>query len=264
MKILFIGDLFGSAGRDAVEKLLPEVRKEYSPDLILANAENLSHGHGFAPEHIKKMESCGIRLFTAGNHAWGNKAGMMELDNPNFPVIRPANYPDANTPGRGWEIIEDGLMNRVLVVNLMGRAFMRQDLDCPFRAMDRILQETAHENLAGIILDFHAEVTSEKYALGYYLDGRVSAVIGTHTHVPTADARIFENGTAYITDAGMTGSYDSVIGVKKNLIINRFLTQMPIKHTPETEGQKVFSAVLVELDEKTKKALNVQHIQKFI
>lgn len=264
MKILFIGDIFGEGGRKTVKKLLPDVIKEYSPNIILANAENMTHGDGFSPEHVEEMQGVGIQLFTAGNHAWGNKAGMMKLNDPDFPVIRPANYPDENTPGRGYAILEDSMMNKVLIINLMGRGFMKQHLDCPFKAINRILEETSHENFAAIIVDFHTETTSEKYAFGFYVDGKVTAVIGTHTHVPTTDARIFENGTAYITDVGMAGPYDSVIGVKKDLIINRFLTQMPVKHDPETEGKMIFSAVLVELDEKNKKALNIEHIQKFL
>ena len=140
---------------------------------------------------------------------------------------------------------------------------MKTHLDCPFKIVDKILEETSHEDLAGIIVDFHAETTSEKHAFGFYLDGKVSAVIGSHTHVATCDARIFENGTAYISDVGMVGAYNSVIGVKKEVIIDRFLTQMPVKHEPETEGPMVFSAVMIELDEKTKKALDIKHILKF-
>ena len=263
MKILFIGDIVGRGGREAVKEILPKVREEYSPDLVIANAENLSHGNGFTPEHIEEMQKAGIDFFTSGHHVWGNKSGVLKLNDPKFPVTRPANYPSSNTPGRGYEIIEDGMMNRLLVVNMQGQVFMRPHVDSPFKIMDKILQETAHENLAGIIVDFHAEATSEKYTLGLYLDGKVSAVVGTHTHVATADAHIFENGTAYISDAGMVGAYDSSIGVKKDLIINKFLTQMPAKHEPETEGKMVFGSVLIEIDEKTKKALDIKQIIKF-
>lgn len=262
MKILFIGDIFGRPGRETVKEFLPEIKKEHKPDLVIANVENISHGSGFTPEHIEEMQGVGVDFFTSGNHVWSKNSGVMKLNDPDFPVIRPANYPDENSPGRGYKIVEDGMMNRILVVNLMGRVFMKLHLDCPFRAMDRILKETAHENLSGIFVDFHAETTSEKYALALYLDGRISAIVGTHTHVPTADYRLLPNETAFMCDAGMTGIVDSVIGANKEIIIKRFLTQMPIKMEPATEGRRVFNAVLIELDEKTKKALNIQHVQK--
>lgn len=263
MKILFIGDIVGEGGRETVKKLLPGIKKEYSPNLIIANGENLAHGNGLTPEYVEEMTDVGINFFTSGNHIWGNKSGAMKLDDPNFPVIRPANYPSENTPGRGYRIIEDGMMNKILIVNLLGQVFMKANVENPFKKIDEILNELSHENFSAILIDFHAETTSEKYALGFYLDGKVSAVIGTHTHVPTADARILPNGTAYITDVGMVGSYDSVIGVKKNIVITKFLTQIPAKLDPENEGKMIFSAVLVELDEKTKKALDIKHILKF-
>lgn len=262
MKILFIGDIVGKGGRETVKKVLPGVREEYSPDLVIANAENLSHGNGFTPDHIEEMQKAGIDFFTSGHHVWGNKTGVLMLNDPKFPVLRPANYPSPDTPGRGYQIIEDGMMNRLLVINIQGQVFIKDHVDSPFKVIDRILQETAHENLNGIFVDFHAEATSEKNTFGLYLDGKVSAVVGTHTHVATADARIFDNGTAYLTDAGMVGAYDSSIGVKKDLIINKFLTQMPVRHEPETEGKMVFGSVLIELDEKTKKALDIKQIIK--
>lgn len=263
MKILFIGDIVGESGRETVKKLLPGVKKEYSPNLIIANGENLAHGNGLTPEYVKEMVNAGINFFTSGNHIWGNKSGAIKLDDPNFPVIRPANYPSKNTPGRGYQIIEDEMMNKILIVNLLGQVFMKANVDSPFKKIDEILNELSHEKFSAILIDFHAETTSEKYALGFYLDGKVSAIIGTHTHVPTTDARIFPNGTAYITDVGMVGPYDSVIGVKKDIVINKFLTQIPAKLDPENEGLMIFSAVLVELDEKTKKALDIKHILKF-
>jgi hypothetical protein len=263
VKILFIGDVFAEAGRKTVEKFLPSVIKEHSPNLVIANAENLTHGTGFAPEHIEEMQRLGVNFFTAGNHVWSNRKGVMEMGNPSFPLIRPANYPDKTVPGRGYAVIEDSMMNKVLVVNLMGRAFIKPHLDCPFREIDKILMETKHEHLSAIVVDFHAEATSEKYAMAHYLDGRVSLLVGTHTHVPTADACILDEGTAFMSDAGMTGSFDSVIGIKNDLMLHHFLTQMPPSYEPETVGKMSFNAVLVELDEKTKKALNIKHIQKF-
>lgn len=261
MKIIFIGDIVGKAGRDTVKKFLAGLREKHKPDLVIANAENLSHGNGFSPDTIEEMQKAGVDIFTSGDHAWGNRDGVLKLDDPKFPVLRPANYPAENVPGRGYKIVETGMMEKVLVINLIGRVFMKKDFDCPFRALDRILRETSHERIAATFVDFHAEATSEKYAMGFYADGRVSAVIGTHTHVPTADLRILEHGTALMADVGMTGSLDSIIGVKKEIIIPSFLTQMPVKHEPEENGRMIFNAVVLELDEKTQKALNVEHVQ---
>ncbi|MDA1060843.1 MAG: TIGR00282 family metallophosphoesterase [bacterium] len=256
MKILFVGDIFGAPGRKITKELLPGLIEEHKPDLVLANPENLSHGNGFSSSNIKEMQQAGIEFFTNGNHAWGNKEGASKLDDPKFPVLRPANYPPG-VPGRGYEIVKG-----VLVISLIGRIFMKKDFDCPFRKMDEILEETKGEDLKGIFVDFHAETTAEKYALAFYLDGRVSAVVGTHTHVQTRDERILENGTAYITDVGMTGPYDSVIGVKKEIVLETFLSQVSQKFEPETTGTMVFSAVVVTLDDKTKKALNIDHVFK--
>ncbi|MBU1151443.1 TIGR00282 family metallophosphoesterase [Patescibacteria group bacterium] len=262
MKILFIGDIVGKSGRWTVEEFLPKMKETHRPDLVIANAENLSHGNGFSPKGIAEMRRAGVNFFTTGDHAWGNRDGMNELGKKDFPVIRPANFPNEKTPGNGYEIFQTDLLDKVLVINLIGRVFMKKHYDCPFKAVDKILQETANEDLAAIFVDFHAEATSEKYAMGFYLDGRVSAVIGTHTHVPTADLRILEGGTAFMADVGMTGSLDSVIGVNKDIIINSFLTQLPVKHQIETNGQMVFNAVIVEIDDKTQKALTVSHLQE--
>lgn len=264
MKILFLGDIVAVAGREVVKAVLPKVKEELNPDLVIANAENITHGNGFTREHLAEMQEAGVNFFTLGDHTWGNSKGVLELDNKNVPIIRPANYPDFNTAGQGYKIVEDGMMNRILVINLLGRVFMKHNFECPFRALDRILAANSHEYLNAIIVDFHAEATSEKYAMSFYADGRVTAVLGTHTHVPTADGRILEGGTAAISDAGMNGPLDSVIGIKKEIIINSFLSQRPVKHDPATEGRKVFNAVCVELDPKTKKALNINHIQKII
>ena len=263
MKIVFLGDIVGRPGRETVAKFLPNVKEKYSPDLIIANAENISHGNGFSPDAIKEMMNLGVNFFTTGDHAWDNKKGASKLDDKDFPVIRPANYPPKNVPGRGYDIVADASGHKVLVINLIGRVFIKKDFDCPFRKLDEILEETKNENLSGILVDLHAEATSEKYAMGFYADGRVSAVVGTHTHVPTRDLRTLENGTAYISDIGMTGSLDSVIGVKKDIILHSFLTQLPVKHEVEDHGTMVFNAVVIELDEKTRKALNVEYVQYF-
>ncbi len=261
MKILFIGDIFGQGGRETVAKLLPSIIEEQKPDFVLANAENLTHGNGFTASHINEMQAAGIDFFTSGNHAWGQADGVQMLSNPDFPVIRPANFPDASTPGRGYAVVNKN-GKKLLIVNLMGRVFMKLDLDCPFRMMDRILENFQDEELDGIFLDFHAEASSEKYALGFYLDGRISCMVGTHTHVQTHDARILPNGTAYITDVGMSGPYDSVIGIKKETIIERFLKQTPVKHEPEMEGQMILCGIVTELDSNNKKALTINYVKK--
>ena len=263
MKTLFIGDIQGRPGRQTVENALPDIIHQHKPDLVMANAENLAHGKGVTSSTIKEMQRAGIHFFTSGNHIWGNKEGVRHLDDKKFPVIRPANYPPG-VPGRGYEIFEDGMMNRVLVINLIGRVFMHKDYDCPFRCVDQILKDNEHERFAAIFVDFHCEATSEKLALGLYLDGRVSAVIGTHTHVPTADARILPGKTAYMSDAGMVGALNSGIGVREDIVINSFLKQIPVKHEAEDRGDMVFSSALIEVDEKTQKAVNIEHIQKIL
>jgi metallophosphoesterase (TIGR00282 family) len=260
MNILFIGDIFGRPGRETVKKLLPEYRQKLGLHLVIANGENMHHGKGISEDNIEEMRKAGVDFFTSGNHVWKEKSIIPFMDNKTLPLIRPANYPEG-APGRGYQIVQGALMQKVLVINLMGRLFMPQDLDCPFRTADRILKENAHEKFAAIIVDFHAEATSEKMALAHYLDGRVTAVIGTHTHVPTADARILAGGTAYLTDAGFVGPIDSVIGVEKELIIENFLTQIPVKHEVAS-GPTVFSGLFVEVDDKRAKAVEVRLIQQ--
>jgi 2',3'-cyclic-nucleotide 2'-phosphodiesterase len=260
MKILFIGDIVGRPGRKTIKELLPEIREEFTPDAIIANGENMAHGRGISDETVRDMERAGIMFFTSGNHIFANKAAVPKLNDSKFPVIRPANFPPGN-PGRGYQIIETGKFQKILVINLMGRVFMKQNYDCPFRATDEILKEHENEDLSAIIVDIHAEATSEKVALGHYLNGRVTAVLGTHTHIPTADATILDEGTAYLTDVGMVGAQDSVIGVEKEPIIQGFLTQMPFKYEI-ADGPCVLGAVLIEVDEKTKKATEIKQIIK--
>lgn len=261
MNILFFGDIFGKPGREAVKKILPEWKKKYEIHLTIANAENMAHGRGFSVENIEEMQKAGIDFFTSGNHAWRERSGAARLPDKSFPVLRPANYPEG-VPGRGYEVVQTNMMKSVLVVNLMGRVFMKEDLDCPFRAMDRILRETAHERLSAIFVDFHAETTSEKYALGHYLDGRISAIVGTHTHVATRDAHLLPGNTAFISDVGFCGPFDSCIGVDKRIIIQHFLTQLPVTHEV-AEGPTVVNAVVIKVDDTTKQAVSIEHIQEF-
>ncbi len=260
MKIFFIGDIFGEGGRETVKAVLPGLKKKYSPDLVISNAENITHGSGFSYDSIQEMREAGIDFFTSGNHAWNNKDGLKHLDDKSFPVIRPANFSAFKLPGRGYEIVKCKNGEKVLIINLIGRIFMKKNYECPFLTADRILEEVKEEDLSAVFVDFHAEATSEKESLGYYLEGRVSALIGTHTHVATADARILDGGTAYMSDVGMTGPLNSVIGVKKDIIISSFLTQLHAKHRPETSGPMIFSGVVVEVDSSTQKALNIEHV----
>lgn len=262
MRFLFIGDIVGKPGRRIVTELLPKIRKKKKYDLVIANGENLSHGKGINQKVVDEMQKAGVDFFTSGNHVWKQKKTLPLLNDTKFPVIRPANYPPG-VPGRGYHIVETGLMKRILVMNLMGRVFFGQRLDCPFRLADQILTQTASEHLSAIIVDFHAEATSEKVALGHYLTGKVSAVLGTHTHIPTADPRILQGHTAYLTDVGMCGLRDSIIGVDKEQIIKHFLTQLPVPHDIST-GPMILNAVEFEIDDQTGRATKIESVLKEI
>lgn len=237
MKALLIGDVIGKPGRKAVAAVVPDLRREHGIDLVVANGENASGGIGLTPASVEELLAAGVDVITSGNHIWKHREiiGCLERG---LPVLRPLNYPPG-VPGRGF-LIRDGIM----IVNLMGRVFMGE-LDCPFHTMDRLL-ETVTPKPAAILVDFHAEATSEKGALGMYLDGRVSAIVGTHTHVGTVDARILPKGTAFVSDIGMVGPRDSVIGDDAEAVINKFLTQMP-RHFSVGKGPVVFNSVLVEI-----------------
>ncbi len=223
MNILFIGDIVGNPGRRAVEELLPRLVDQYFIDLVVANGENASGGIGITPAVADQLLSHGIDLLTSGNHIWKHKEIRPYLEETDR-LLRPANYPP-ETPGRGYAVVETAAGESVGVINLEGRVFMNT-IDCPFRTADRVLGLLPKE-LKVILVDMHAEATSEKQALGWFLDGRVSAVVGTHTHVQTADGRVLPGGTGYLSDAGMTGPTDSVIGMKREIILERFWTQLP-------------------------------------
>ncbi|MFB0557242.1 MAG: TIGR00282 family metallophosphoesterase [Dehalococcoidia bacterium] len=254
MKILVIGDIIGKPGRAAVKKLLPGLHHEYGVDLVVGNGENAAGGLGLTPSTAQELFDSGIDAVTSGNHIWVHKEILPYLDG-NFPLLRPLNYPPA-CPGRGY-----WFRDNVLVVNLMGRTFMG-NFDCPFRAMDKLLAEFKDKTKV-IIVDFHAEATSEKVAMGWYLDGRVSAVLGTHTHVGTIDARILPRGTAYVTDIGMVGPMDSIIGDDANNVINRFLSQIPGRLSVG-KGIVDFNAILIEVNEDTGKAVDIKRIRKTV
>jgi hypothetical protein len=252
LKVLTIGDIIGKPGRDAVKELLPGLRREYGIDLVLGNGENAAGGLGLTAATAQDLLDAGIDVVTSGNHIWHHKDIIPYMDG-GIPVLRPLNYPPG-CPGRGyWE------HRGVLVVNLMGRTFIG-NFDCPFRAMDQLLAERGHEAKV-IIVDFHAEATSEKQAMGRYLDGRVSAVLGTHTHVGTIDTCILPRGTAYVTDIGMVGPTNSVIGDDVNNVLQRFLTQIP-RRLSVGKGPVEFNAVLVHVDRDQGRALDIERVQR--
>ena len=238
------------AGRKAIVKSLPDLKEKLQPDFVIANGENLAHGKGVTEKTVNEMTEAGIDAFTSGNHIFKRKEGLDILQSKDTRFVRPANYPPG-TPGVGYKIFQVGA-KKLLLVNLVGRVFFREDFDCPFRAIDAVLGETESENPDVIIIDAHVEATSEAKALGYYLDGRVSAVLGTHTHVPTADERILEGGTAHITDVGMVGVKDSVLGMDKEPVLEQFLTQLPFKGDPAEEGICEVSAVVVDINSEGK------------
>jgi metallophosphoesterase (TIGR00282 family) len=261
MKILFFGDIIGEKGRKGIKKVLPAWREKYQPDLVIANAENLAHGFGVTEKSVNEVLKAGVDVLTSGNHIFDKKDALILLGNKDIPLIRPANWPPV-PHGQGYRIVNVGI-NRVLIINLNGRLFFRESLDCPFRKVNEVLEELADENLAGIIVDFHAEATSEKASMGHHLDGQVSAVLGTHTHVPTADEKILPGGTAYISDVGMVGPYDSVISFGKQEAIRGWLTQIPGR-CEFAEGPVEVDAVLVEIDTKTKLAKNIERIREIV
>jgi 2',3'-cyclic-nucleotide 2'-phosphodiesterase len=254
IKILFIVDIVGRPGRRSVKEFLDTNKQKY--DLIFANAENLSSGRGITIEKYLETLSFGIDYFTSGNHIWSYEEFVEYLNDPKIKVLRPANYPDS-APGRGLvKIPIKG--TKVILANLQGRVFMKDEIDDPFI----VAKEIANTNKDSIIIiDFHAEATSEKIALGYYLDGMVSVLVGTHTHIQTADEHILEHGTAYISDIGMCGPEISVLGIKKEIIIEKFLTAVPISHKV-ARGDSLFNAVEIEIDIETKKAVSIKRVKE--
>ena len=259
IRVLMFGDIVGRIGRRAVTAVLPELKKKYKPDLTIGNVENLAHGVGVTPSTIEEVRQAGIDFFTSGNHIWDKPEVAVMFEDKNLPLLRPANYP-SNVPGRGAALVPISGNRQILIANLMGRVFMPQQFDCPFRALDAILEEYEGAPRAATIVDFHAEATSEKVAFGLYADGRVSAVLGTHTHVPTADAEVLPGGTAYVSDIGMVGAKGTVIGVDKKNILKKFLTQMPAAHEIPEHGVCAVNAVCVTIDAATQKAIGIERV----
>jgi len=255
LRILMVGDVIGRPGRRAVSALVPGLRQEYGIDLVIANGENIAGGLGLTRETVEELFESDVDVITSGNHIWAQRDIIPALDS-DLAILRPLNYPPG-VPGHGY--LTKG---KTLVVNLLGRTFMG-NFDCPFRAMDQLLKELADNKPPVIIVDFHGEATSEKVAMGWYLDGRVSAVLGTHTHVGTVDARLLPKGTAFITDVGMTGPLNSVIGDDTDAVLTRFLTQLPHRISVG-KGSVILNSVLVEVEEATGIAKHISRIDREI
>jgi metallophosphoesterase (TIGR00282 family) len=252
MHVLMIGDVVGKPGRRAIRKLVPGLREEYALDMVIANGENSAGGLGLTPETAQEMFDAGVDVLTSGNHAWA-KREIVPFFNGEIPLIRPVNYP-ASVPGHGYLILND-----VLVINVMGRVFMAS-VDDPFRAVDQVLEDMEGRARV-IIVDCHAEATSEAGAMGWYLDGRVSAVLGTHTHVGTVDAKVLPQGTAFVSDVGMVGPRDSIIGNEVDAVLERFLTQMHVR-LGVPSGPVIFSSVLLDIDEETGMARSIVRLDR--
>jgi 2',3'-cyclic-nucleotide 2'-phosphodiesterase len=269
IKILFIADIVARHGRRVVADLLPDLIIEKNVDYVIANGENITTGHGLTKKAVDEVLATGVNFFTTGNHVWRKEEYIEELEKKETPVIRPANYL-AGTPGRGYEIVK-APFGKLLIVNLLGtegispysgRHGKSYEIESPFWTIDRILAETKKEKPLLTLVDIHAEWTSEKVAMGHYLDGKVTAVIGTHTHVPTADNRILPGGTAYVTDAGMTGPLNSVLGIKTDIIIDRFKAGLP-QRFEVASGDGIMNAILLTTDE-SGKAISIERIDREI
>lgn len=259
MKVLLVGDVVGRPGRRAVRQILPEVVADTGAELVVANGENSAGGFGLTRATVEELLGAGVDVITTGNHVWDRREILTFIDE--FPqVLRPANFPPG-TPGHGMTVVKSRKGGHpVAVINLMGRTFM-PPLDCPFRTADRLLEELA-DKVRIVIVDFHAEATAEKVSMGWHLDGRVSAVFGTHTHVATADERVLPGGTAYITDLGMTGPYDSVIGMARESVLRNMLTALPHRFEVAA-GEARMDMAVVEIDPQTGRAFSIRRLHRF-
>jgi len=260
LRIGVIGDIIGKPGRLALMQTLPDLRAELTLDMVIANGENTAAGAGLTPSLAEELLGGGVDVITSGNHIWDKREIYDYLDTDR-PVLRPINYPD-EAPGRGWLIHRTADGDEVAVINAMGRVFMNQ-LDSPFTKLDELLDGAAEPLPPVRILDFHCEITSEKNAMGWYLDGRVSAVVGTHTHVPTADARLLPGGTAYISDIGMTGPRDSIIGFSLETVLPRFTRHLPTRFHV-AEGPVSMNAVVITVDPATGRASAIEQVQRLV
>lgn len=259
VRVMMIGDIVGRPGRLIVKEKIKQYKKKYNLDFIIANGENSAGGVGITKSIAEELFNNAVDFITMGNHTWDKKEIFEFIDHEPF-LIRPANYPPG-TPGKGSSIVRIGNGIKIGIINLSGRTFL-PPLDCPFRTGEEIVKQIARETSV-IIIDFHAEATSEKIALGWYMDGKVSAVLGTHTHVQTADEKILPNGTGYITDVGMTGPRDSVLGVRTDLVLDKFITQLPVRFEI-AGGMAQINAVILDIDETTGKSKRIERIQEFM
>lgn len=255
MRILFIGDVVGSPGREMVKDYLPKLKQKYHPSVTIVNGENAAGGKGITEKIYKQFLEWGVQVITMGNHTWDKREVFEFIDDAKY-MIRPANFTE-ESPGKGIVYLNiNG--QKIAVINMQGRTFL-PPIDDPFRKADELIEE-AKQRTNIIFVDFHAEATSEKQAMGWYLDGRVSAVVGTHTHTQTADERILSEGTAFITDVGMTGPYDGILGVEKEAVLKRFLTNLPVRFEVVRRGKKQLNGILITIDAKTGKATEVERI----
>ncbi|WP_312095067.1 TIGR00282 family metallophosphoesterase [Niallia sp.] len=255
MHILFIGDVVGSMGRDMIKEYVPKLKDKYRPQMTIINGENAAGGKGITEKIYRSFLEIGAQAITMGNHTWDNREIFEFIDKAKY-LVRPANFPE-NNPGKGMVFVKINDIE-VAVINLQGRTFMNPS-DDPFIVIDHLVKE-AKKRTDIIFVDFHGEATSEKQAMGWYLDGKVTAVVGTHTHVQTADNRILPNGTAFMADVGMTGPYDAILGMQKELVLNRFLTNLPTRFEPPKSGRAQLSGCLIEVDKKTGKAKKIERI----
>ncbi len=255
MNILFFGDVVGKPGRNALTALVPELRSQYSADLVIANVENIAHGFGITPDTVGELRDAGVDLFTSGNHVWKNHKGVELLESNPDDVLCPVNFAE-ELPGNGFvtRTVDDV---PVLVINLQGQVFFDEDIDSPFLAFDKIYEEFGQDAIT--IVDLHAEATGEKRIFGWHVDGRASLVVGTHTHIQTADEQILPQGTAYITDTGMVGAVDSSLGMNKELVAQKVVQRMDVSLEPPVEPEEVFATgVFVSIDNKTKQAMQIE------
>ncbi|MFA6537307.1 MAG: TIGR00282 family metallophosphoesterase [Patescibacteria group bacterium] len=262
IKILFLGDIVGKIGRKAVTKILPKLKKQYQPDFVVANAENLSHGKGISKKTLDEMLAVGIDFFTSGNHVWQNDEAQSILADKKYPIIRPANYPDT-VAGDGYRIINIGVY-QILFANLLGQAFFTESFANPITTLENILQENEQKKIHGIFVDFHAEATSEKQVLGHYFDGKINALVGTHTHIQTADEKILPKGTAFITDAGMCGFAEGSLGVDLKNVTKKFLTQISTAHEIPEHGSCQVNGIFVIIKPEIGKAIKIERISESV
>jgi 2',3'-cyclic-nucleotide 2'-phosphodiesterase len=260
IRVMLLGDIMGEPGLAMFAKHTPRLTKLHNIDMVIVNGENSSsNGRGISPKIVEFLKDHGAHVVTTGNHIWHNKDIIPYLEDGHEDVLRPANFP-SGCPGKGITIFKTSVGVQVAVINIQGRVFMREHLDCPFKAMDTMLSFTKHKTPI-VIVDFHAETTSEKLGMGLYLDGKVSCVVGTHTHVQTADARIFPHGTAYITDLGMAGSYNSMIGMRPESVLPNLITQMPSRFAVDKRAPFIMSGIWIEIEVATGKAVHIEQVK---